>query len=87
MLEPIQHAVPVVFGPSVDNFRGAAELVLTNELGTQIQEASELAAAVQKWVDQDRAAYSERVNRTLAPHRGAAKRIAEEVRKAIASKS
>jgi len=78
LLEPVVRGVPVVFGPSVDNFRAAAELVLKQQLGAQTSE-EKLAATLQTWIEQPNNDFAARVEDVLAPHRGAARRMAKAV--------
>ena len=78
LLEPVVRGVPVVFGPSVQNFRAAAELVLKERLGAQTTE-DELAATFRKWLEQPDTDFANRVDKVLAPHRGAAARMAKAV--------
>lgn len=78
LLEPVVRGVPVVFGPSVDNFRASAELVSKHELGAQT-DGDELAATLQKWLERPTDDFGERVEEVLTPHRGAATRMAQAV--------
>jgi 3-deoxy-D-manno-octulosonic-acid transferase len=84
VLEPILRGAPVVFGPYMMNFRAAAELVEKNELGTPLQDAAGLLPALTFWLqDENRAGFQQRVEEALAPHQGAAKRLAQQVAAAI----
>lgn len=78
LLEPVQRGVPVVFGASVDNFRSAAEMVLKQNLGAMC-EAEALASQVEKWASVPRATFADRTENVLAPHRGAAKKMARRI--------
>lgn len=78
VLEPVLRGAPVLFGPHMMNFRAAAELVSENELGAQIENASELKAAVSHWLAaNNRDEFAARVETALASHRGAAARAAQ----------
>ena len=79
VLEPVLRGAPVVFGPHMMNFRAAAQLVAENALGAQIENASELAPALNRWLDAatPRADFEARVETALKPHRGAAARAAD----------
>jgi 3-deoxy-D-manno-octulosonic-acid transferase len=84
VLEPILRGSPVLFGPHMMNFRAAAELVLSNDLGTQVEGQDELEKAMLFWLDpSNRAGFEGRVEKSLAPHQGAAKRMAEQIAHAL----
>ncbi len=82
LLEPVVRGVPVIFGPSVDNFRAAAQLILKHNLGEQTDE-NNLANTLQRWLEQDNEDFAARVETILAPHRGAARRMAEAISQSI----
>lgn len=79
MLEPVLRGVPVVFGPFVMNFRDAAALVESSGAGTRVQNEIELREAIGAWLRQPekRARVPQMAAEALAPHRGAAMRVAE----------
>ncbi len=79
MLEPVLRGVPVTFGPFVMNFREAAALVEESGTGTRVQNEDELREAVAQWLRDEakRAHVPQRAAEALAPHRGAAQRVAE----------
>ena len=79
VLEPVLRGAPVLFGPHMMNFRAAAQLVCENELGAQIENASELESEIARWLDAatPRAEFAARVETALHSHRGAAARAAQ----------
>ena len=88
VLEPVLRGAPVLFGPHMMNFRAAAQLVCENELGAQIENASELAPAIARWLDAAtaREEFAARVDTALISHRGAAARAAELVAQKLSLK-
>jgi 3-deoxy-D-manno-octulosonic-acid transferase len=84
VLEPILRGAPVLFGPHMMNFRAAAELVEKNRLGTPVLDESGLLPALTFWLQEsNRNDFSARVEEALAPHQGAAGRMAQQVAAAI----
>lgn len=80
MLEPVLRGVPVVCGPHVMNFRAAATLVQSHSLGSQAKDEDELDKVLHFWLQAaNRNAFPARVETALAPHRGAAARLAQSV--------
>lgn len=54
ILEPLLFGTPVIFGPYVENFRDAADLVLQNKAGIMVNTGEELGDAIRKIVgDED----------------------------------
>ncbi len=86
LLEPVLRGAPVVFGPSVMNFRTAAQLVIENKLGDQVANEKALFAALDCWLDDEKArrALPARVEAALAAHRGAAQKTARHIAAALA---
>lgn len=58
VLEPARHSKPVIFGPHMENFRDIERLFLDANAGIQIPNASELAPAVAKVLDDPSFAHS-----------------------------
>lgn len=88
VLEPVLRGAPVLFGPHMMNFRAAAELVVANDLGAQLENASDLEGAITEWLEKaSRAAFEARVENALAPHRGAAARAAQIVKAALPNRA
>lgn len=85
LLEPVVRGVPVVFGPSVDNFRPAAELILKHNLGEKTDE-SHLAETLKRWLERKDDDFAARVEGVLSPHRGAAQRMAKRIGEAVRGK-
>ncbi len=78
VLEPVLRGAPVFFGPHMMNFRAAAELVINNELGAQIEDGGALIAAAKQWMATgNRDEFAARVEAALSSHRGAAARAAQ----------
>ncbi len=79
VLEPVLRGAPVLFGPHMMNFRAAAQLVRENELGEQVENAADLAPAINRWFDAAtaRGEFEARVEKALSSHRGAAARAAD----------
>jgi len=79
MLEPVLRGVPVTFGPYVMNFRDAAALVESSGTGTRVADENALRDAIAAWLrdSEKRARIPQMAAEALAPHRGAAQRVAE----------
>jgi len=82
LLEPVLRGVPVVFGPSVDNFRAQSQLLLANRLGVQTS-GDELESTLRACLQNPMNDFPARVEAVLEPHRGAAKRMARVIAEAI----
>ena len=85
MIEPLLRGAPVLFGPHVMNFRSAAAFAIENQLGQQVQDASELEATLIRYLGlpEARELFEGRVATALEPHQGAAARIADWVAHAL----
>jgi 3-deoxy-D-manno-octulosonic-acid transferase len=85
VLEPVLRGVPVVFGPHVANFRGAAAFAQESGAGRMVKDAAELANAVRYWLQDEAARRSatENARFLLREHRGAAQRVAERVARSL----
>ena len=84
VLEPVLRGVPALFGPHMMNFRAAAELVIENELGAQIEDGQSLRLALAKWGQlAGSEAFAARVEAALGPHAGAGERAAGWVARAV----
>jgi len=79
VLEPVLAGVPVLFGPHMQNFRAAAQLVLQAKVGQCVQSEAELIAALQLWLSDAtrREQVMQDAVKMLAQHQGAALRVAE----------
>jgi 3-deoxy-D-manno-octulosonic-acid transferase len=88
MLEPVLRGVPVLSGPHVANFREAAALVESGQLGRMVSDEKELVETAREWLQNDeRQHIGARAEVALAPHRGAALRVAQVVKAALAEKT
>lgn len=76
LLEPVLRGVPVVFGPSVDNFRAQAALLLESNIGFRVEDEEQLKLRVEELLRAPRADFPARVETALSPHRGAAGKMA-----------
>jgi 3-deoxy-D-manno-octulosonic-acid transferase len=88
VLEPPLAGVPVLFGPHTANFREAVALVEENELGEMTPDEAALARALQRWLGDAalRQATRDKARQALAPHRGAAARVAGIVARQLCKK-
>lgn len=77
LLEPILRGVPVIFGPFVQNFVAQRDLILKHHLGAQIEE-SDIAAQLND-LPFERQEFESKIDIVLAPHRGAATRMARQI--------
>ncbi|RYG74591.1 3-deoxy-D-manno-octulosonic acid transferase [bacterium] len=84
VLEPILRGSPVLFGPHMMNFRAAAEVVTAHQLGSQLENEAALSGAISSWLSTaDRPRFEAKVSQALAPHQGAAQRMARHIAAAI----
>ena len=74
VLEPILVGVPTLFGPHIANFRAAVELVKRENLGQEIEKITR--ETLEKWLLLDKDEFAACVEKSLAPHRGAAAKMA-----------
>ena len=81
VLEPVLVGVPVLFGPYMNNFRAAADLVQDAEVGELVNSETELADALQSWLNDasKRAQVIQNAEALLSKHQGAAQRVAEAI--------
>jgi 3-deoxy-D-manno-octulosonic-acid transferase len=79
ILEPAVWGVPPLYGPYLQNFRWAEEILREAGAGIQVQDAPDLAAKVRRLLDdpERRRREGAAALTALAPHQGAAKRQAE----------
>ncbi|MDF2441482.1 MAG: 3-deoxy-D-manno-octulosonic-acid transferase [Abditibacteriota bacterium] len=78
MIEPVLRGVPVTFGPHIANFREAAALVQSADVGRMVQNEAELTEATRHWLldEAGRNAIGQRVEDAFVAHRGASHRVA-----------
>jgi len=79
ILEPAAQGLSPLYGPHLENFRWAQEILEGAGAGLRVQDAASLAAAARELLDhpERRADLGQRARAALAPHRGAARRQAE----------
>jgi 3-deoxy-D-manno-octulosonic-acid transferase len=82
VLEPVLVGVPVLFGPYMNNFRAAADLVQDANVGQLVHSEIELTAASQSWLmdPSKRARVIQNAKELLFKHQGAARRVAEGIK-------
>lgn len=85
LLEPVLRGVPVVFGPSVDNFRAQAALLLGSGIGFQVEDEEGLKLRIAGLLREPPADFAARVEAALSPHRGAAEKMAKIINSKIRS--
>jgi len=79
VLEPVLAGVPVLFGPHMQNFRAAAQLVQQAKVGQCVESETALTEAVQSWLNdaERREHVAQNAEAMLSQHQGAALRVAE----------
>ncbi len=86
LLEPVLRGVPVGFGPFVHNFVAQSELLVAHKLGTMAQDPRIFFEDIVTWLDAPRTSrpeFASRVATALAPHQGAARRMAQKIKEEI----
>ncbi|MBW3637495.1 MAG: hypothetical protein KY445_13690, partial [Armatimonadetes bacterium] len=86
LLEPVLRGVPVGFGPFVHNFVAQSELLVAHDLGTMAQDPHIFFDEIVTWLDAPRTSrpeFASRVAAALAPHQGAARRMAQHIKEEI----
>jgi 3-deoxy-D-manno-octulosonic-acid transferase len=80
-LEAAAQGVPVVFGPHMENFRAAAEILLSSRGAVQVQNEAELARTLLHWVGdaETRGSVGRNAVHALARHTGAANRTVKQL--------
>jgi 3-deoxy-D-manno-octulosonic-acid transferase len=79
LLEPASFAVPVIFGPHMNNFREIASLILRHQGGVQVQDSVMFAQVVRQMLDTpgERVSIGENGARILTENRGSTQRHME----------
>jgi 3-deoxy-D-manno-octulosonic-acid transferase len=79
ILEPAAWGLRPLYGPHLENFRWAEEILKNADAGAVVRDAASLAAAVQHLLANpaERRRRGEAALAALSPHRGAARRQAE----------
>lgn len=85
ILEPALWGLAPLYGPHLENFRWAEEMLGEAGAGTEVQDAASLAAAVRHLLDnpEERRRRGAAAQAALTPHRGAARRQAELVARLV----
>jgi 3-deoxy-D-manno-octulosonic-acid transferase len=83
ILEAAAQGLAPLYGPHLENFRWAQEILEAAGAGLMVNDAASLAAAAQNLLDHPemRVALGQKARAALAPHRGAARRQAELIAK------
>jgi 3-deoxy-D-manno-octulosonic-acid transferase len=86
ILEPAAQGLAPLYGPHLENFRWAREILEAAGAGLAVSDAASLAAAAQNLLDhpETRDALGQKARAAMAPHRGAARRQAELIAKLCA---
>ena len=85
LLEPVMRGAPVAFGPHVMNFRDAAQWVLAEKIGAQVEGENALAQTLAAWLrdEKTRVEAARNAREKLRENVGAARRVAEIVAREI----
>ncbi|MFH1742188.1 MAG: 3-deoxy-D-manno-octulosonic acid transferase [bacterium] len=80
-VEAAAHGVPVLFGSHMENFRAAAEILLSCQGAVQVQDENQLASNLSRWIDEPdtRIAFGRRAASALSQHTGVALRTVEQL--------
>ena len=80
-IEAAANGVPVLFGPSMTNFREIAQVFLRNEAAAEVRTAAEAADLAMKLFEQPelQRAWGERARQTVLQNRGASERTARRI--------
>ena len=75
-LEAAARGVPVLFGPHMENFRAAAEILLSSHGAVQVPNEVEFARTIQRWIDNadTRLTVGQNAAEALRQHTGASER-------------
>ncbi len=78
-VEPAARGIPVVFGPHMENFRVAAQILLASGAAAQVHGEQELVDVLQEWLDRPdiRQKMGRNAMEMLRQHTGATERILE----------
>ncbi len=80
-LEPAALGVPVCFGPSMENFRAVADLLLENQAAVQVDTIAGLQSIIETWLGdpERRTKTGEQGQKIVQQQRGVTERIAEHI--------
>jgi len=89
ILEPAAWGLAPIYGPHIQNFRWAQDILEEAQAGTMIRDAASLTAALRRFLDHPdlRRTQGARAREALTPHQGAARRQAELVAELAVSKA
>lgn len=76
--EPLAHGLPVIFGPKVNHFPEASEVIKIN-IGRSINTAEGFILAWQYFQEEESTVMKERIDSFLLPSMGSSKRIVEKI--------
>lgn len=76
--EPLAHGLPVIFGPKVNHFPEASEVIKIN-IGRSIKSAEDFMQAWEYFQEEDSTVLKERIDSFLLPSIGSSKRIVEKI--------
>lgn len=85
VLEPVLLGVPVLFGPHMNNFRTAMEMVQQAGVGQLVHSEAELKEALRSWLSDSgkRGQVTQNAKKLLEEHQGAAARVARGIAQMI----
>jgi len=85
IMEPAMWGKPVIYGPSMEDFADAKEMIQSNGGGIQVRGADDMAGIAAQWMQcPDLAqAVGLAARRAILPHGGAAKKHAHVIRRLI----
>lgn len=78
IMEPAMWAKPVVYGPSMEDFENAKQMIQSNGGGVLVHDAAEIAAVACRWIQspQKAQAVGMAARQAILPHGGASKKHA-----------
>jgi 3-deoxy-D-manno-octulosonic-acid transferase len=86
IMEPAMWGKPVCYGPSMDDFADARQMIQSSGGGVMVRNAEELAATVIQWLQHPRKAIAagQAARQAILPHRGAAQKHADVICRLLA---
>lgn len=87
IMEPAMWSKPVCYGPSMDDFADARQVIQSGGGGVMVRNAEELAATVIQWLQcpPKAIAAGQAARQAILPHRGAAQKHADVICRLLAS--
>lgn len=85
IMEPAMWGKPVIYGPSMEDFADAKEMIESNGGGLLVQNAAEIAAVANQWLTYPHQAQAvgRAARQAILPHGGAAEKHAEVIRRLV----